>query len=518
MSWTASYSDSTSDWPQMSMDHRTEVVIVVDPYDSSRFLLEELLIRGWPLVAMRSSNEASECFDPSLFERVLVHTGDLLGTARSLRELVKRPVAVVAGSETGVALADALAEVLSLRGNGRALTQVRQDKYFTVERLRECGLTDIVQGRFGSAAEVAAFTSELTSSVIVKPCRTQGGSECLSICGSSEAAAAAAAEVLGSFDRRNDAVIVQEHIEGTEYIVDCVTCEGQSVVTGLWVCRRTLVGRSFAYDRKTTVPFLNDEGSVHRVICQYVFQCLAALGVQSGASHTKVVYHERKGPYLLKMCPWMHGSLAPAVYSACIGRENAQANLLADALTDGGMMMWKLESMSMGTTPYELGQYAIILDLQCHEDGILAQSVEEASGHWLRALSSFWSLKCDLEPGDRISPSRDAASSPGHIILIGADPTVVEAEAAMIREAERNGQLYVLSTSTSSKTPTPPTYSDDEGTWGKGCFLPISNAHPWSLYGRDLEAKVKKLETSPPGSPDFLPKACAEFVLAGVLE
>jgi len=528
MPWaTAGFHPVAAEWPQMAMEQRAEVVVVVDPYGSGRFLVDELLLRGWPLVAVRSSSEVHESlsssWDPTPFERTLVHCGDVLGTARSLREGLKRPVAVVAGSEPGAELADALAEVLSLRGNGTALSRCRQDKHYMHERLRDCGLAACAQRRCGSVREAVMFASELGPgrSVVVKPCASSG-TDCVFKCDGSEAVADAAAAVLGGRDsagRRNDAVLVQEHLQGTEYVVDCVSLDGQHLVTAIWACQKARIGSEFAYDRTTTVPFSSEEGSIQRAICEYVFQCLAALGVHTGASHTKVVYSETQGPCLVKSCPWMHGLVAPAVWAACAGREQAQAYLLADALAEGGMVLsWKLEAIGMGSPAYELANYSIILDLQCHEDGILARSVEEVAGEWIRALSSFWMMKCDLEPGDRIHRARDRLTSPGYIVLIGPDPAIVEQEAAVIREAERNGQMYLLSTSTSSKTPTPPACSDDEGTWGKcGLFLPpVAAPRDPSPRMRALEAQMANLLSSPSASPELLPKACAEFVLDGL--
>lgn len=365
--------------------------------------------------------------------------------------------------------------------------------------------------------------SELVSHsrpVVVKPCASSG-TDCVLKCNSVEAVADAAAGILGGRDlhgHRNEAVLVQEQLHGAEYVVDCVSLDGQHLVTAIWAVQRATLASDFAYDRKNTVPFSSEEGSVQRTICEYVFQCLAALGVQTGASHSKVIYNETLGPCLVKTCPWMHSSVAPAVWAACAGREQAQACLLADVLTEGGMMLsWRLEAIGMGSPAYELANYSIILDLQCHEDGILARSVEEVAGEWIRGLSSFWMMKCDLEPGDRLLRARDQLTSPGYIVLIGPDPSVVEQEAAMIREAERTGQMYILSTSTSSKTPTPPACSDDEGPWGKrSLFLPAPTEP--SPRMRALEAQMSCLLSSPSASPELLPKACAEFVLDGVLE
>lgn len=575
MSWAGGFAPSAPEWPQMPMEQRAEVhareptqvgqvVVVVDPYGGGGFLVDELLLRGWPLVAVRSSNEVhqamSSSWDPTLFECTLVHCGDVLGTARSLREGLKRPVAVVAGCESGADLADALAEVLSLRGNRTALSRCRQDKYFMHERLRDCGLRACCQQRCSTVREVMTFAAELGAwPLVVKPCASSG-TDCVIKCDGPNVLAYAAAAILASRNmsgRRHEAVLVQEFLHGTEYMVDCVSMDGQHLVSAIWVCRKARIGSDFAYDRTTTVPFSGEAGSVQRMICEYVFQCLAALGIQTGASQSKVIYSETQGPCLIKTRPHVHGSVAPAVWAACAGREQAQAFLVADALTQGGMMFqWKLESVAMGSPAYELANYSIILDLQCHEDGILARSVEEVAGEWIRGLSSFWLMKCDLEHGDRVYRSRDMLTSPGYVVLIGPDPAIVEQDAALIREAERNGQVYIFSASTSSKTPTPPACSDDEGcgpgarardppgklqgTWGKcGLFLPV--AHEPSPCMRALEApptgcpwlcqaQMANLLSSPSASPELLPKvlqrlpgrpniaqACAEFVLDGAL-
>jgi len=156
------------------------------------------------------------------------------------------------------------------------------------------------------------------------------------------------------------------------------------------------------------------------------------------------------------------------------------------------------------------------VDLQFYEDGILEKSIEDVAGDWLRSLPSFWDMNLMANRGDRVQRTRDRLTSPGYIVLLGPNAAVVEQDAAAIREAEQNGQLYVLRGT--SATPTPPTlriednWSDDDGTWGKRClFLPAPVDPSPKLTA--LEAQVATLLTSPQASPELLPLACAECVL-----
>lgn len=89
----------------------------------------------------------------------MVHTGDFAATVRGLAE--EEPVAVLAGIEIGVELADELSEALGLRTNGTALSPAWRDEYRMVEAVRPAGLRAAHQLTTADESELLAWYAKL---------------------------------------------------------------------------------------------------------------------------------------------------------------------------------------------------------------------------------------------------------------------------------------------------------------------------------------------------------------------
>lgn len=92
-------------------------------------------------------------------------------------------MAVVAGAETGVELADALSEGLGLRTNGTTGSICRRNKYHMGERVRDAGVRAVKQKLCRSLQDVCIFLDDLCESgkplkCVVKPVQS-AGSTCI---------------------------------------------------------------------------------------------------------------------------------------------------------------------------------------------------------------------------------------------------------------------------------------------------------------------------------------------------
>jgi hypothetical protein len=433
-----------------------EVVAIVDPYTSGRFLVEELRKRQWPMAAVRSSLSLDEgllsTWNPGVFDHIIVHRHNVTQTVEALRAI--RPVrAVIAGSEPGVALADELAAALGLRGNDPEGPRrcCRWDKYEMHERLSEVGLRALRQRLCSSSEDALAFAKEFGSwPLVVKAKSSHGGGGGVHLCGDMEALREAVAAVQASKDftgRGHDVALVQEFLEGKEYVVDCVSKGGQHLVAGTWVCCKTPTDCGFIYDCTRTVPYDCAPNSIQQRLYSYVFECLTALGVKHGASHCDVVFPAgtQADPCLVRLGARMHGSMGPALWTRCAGREHSQPFLVADLFTESGKeMSRRLREVQSGKPAYKLKQWAAQVDLQCPKGGILSRSVEGSSGAWFRRLPTFSSLRLYVEEGDRVSPTACLSTSPGFVVLLGETEAEVDKDLAAIRAREQSGGMYEL--------------------------------------------------------------------------
>jgi len=510
---------------------RDEAIAIVDPYTSGRFLVDELCQRGWPLVAVRSSLDINEVllgsWNPAPFERVVVHKGDLDETASAVKN--GRPTrAVIAGSDPGVGLADALSERLGLRTNGSELSRCRTDKFHMHERLRGSGLRACAQRRCSSVADALDFAASLGRwPLIAKPCASYGSCGVFQ-CEDLDALTEAVGLILDSKSiagHANDAVLVQEFLEGQEYVVDCVSLEGRHLVSATWAYKKTNVGGSFVYDHTKTLPYSCDEGSVQQTLYNYVFGCLTVLGIRNGASHSEVIVLPSGEPCLVETGARMHGSVGPGLWAECAGREQGQAFLVADVYAeDGKELSRKLEAVAAGGPAYDLEYSSVQVDLQCHQGGVLAESIEMAAGAWLRDLPTFWMSKFFVEVGDRVQPTRDMFTSPGYVILLGEEAADVERDAEAIRERERSGRMYKFEPETLGEANGAGNEEDGDMMTRRGSLVALKGSikDAYSMKGREMDSQADHLlspfvsrASSPVLSPQqapYLPPDIGELV------
>ena len=128
--------------------HDAQYVVLVDTYASTGTeLAHGFRSAGYTPVRVQSTPEVPIALrgqpDDYPYDVDIVHHGDLPETLAALMPF--QPVAVVACTEPGVELADALSEALHpITGaptNGTALSPARRDKYQMIERIKEQGAT-----------------------------------------------------------------------------------------------------------------------------------------------------------------------------------------------------------------------------------------------------------------------------------------------------------------------------------------------------------------------------------------
>eukprot|EP00928_Gymnodinium_smaydae_P019665 TRINITY_DN1754_c0_g2_i2.p1 TRINITY_DN1754_c0_g2~~TRINITY_DN1754_c0_g2_i2.p1 ORF type:complete len:561 (-),score=110.81 TRINITY_DN1754_c0_g2_i2:102-1742(-) len=488
-----------------------DAVAVVDPYGSGRLLVEELCRRKVVVLAVRSSlhvnQTLSATWNPVPFKLIVVHQGDLAKTAEALQSAA-RVRAVIAGSDPGVELADSLAETLGTRGNGTALSRCRWDKHAMHEQLRLNGLRACSQLRCASMEEAAAFLQESAWPVVVKPCASTGTDnvyKCNVLC----AVKAATATILSSKDscgRSNIEVLIQEFLEGTEYIVDCISMDGNHLVTGIWIQEQKHWSGGFVHRSTTTLPY-GGPGSKQEILREYVFKCLTALGVSNGASHCKVMLVDSASPCLIDMDASIHASLGPALWGECTSSKETQPYLVADLfLKDGGYVAQKLSEVGKGLDAYTLHRVGKHVDLQNLHSGVLQRSIEHTAGTFFKSLPSLWMSKFFVEEGDRLEPTRDVSSSPGFVILVGDSLEAVERDAAVIRKAEREGRICVFRSGGGLRARTVTEEVAMLDPAGLPCDLPIPLNAESKFRELDLQTtQLLKLECSPAQSPQMSP-------------
>jgi biotin carboxylase len=115
-------------------------------------------------------------------------------------------------------------------------------------------------------------------------------------------------KILGTvngFGAVNDTVIVQEFLEGTEYIVDLYSVAGRHGLVD--ACVYTKHGRGSRIGIYDTADFLPPDDPVVAVLADYVRLAADAVGIRNGSTHAEVIMTP-DGPRLVELAARYSGS------------------------------------------------------------------------------------------------------------------------------------------------------------------------------------------------------------------
>ena len=329
-------------------------------------------------------------YEPVLVEGVYIGSPDDIRRFRQVRERINRrvkgtiriipenpnydeileqvreldPALVIAGSEFGVPLATKLSADLGLPGNPVDRIPAMTQKDAMHQALKDHGLRSIHGVSVSTEEEALEFYRSLGSEdVVVKPARG-AGSQGVYICKNEQEMLNA---VRGHFVQcRNNgidppSVLVQERINGTEYVVNTVSCNGRHRVVSVGVYDKyRLSNGTIAYNYFRYVTRL-DIG--HSRLMQYACQVADAIGIKYGPVHGEYMVDD-KGPVLIEVnCRPMGGGLERK-YSEMISGQHE-----TDSALDSYLDPEKFREDSL--KPYRLKRCGISKDLVLAKDTLI---------------------------------------------------------------------------------------------------------------------------------------------------
>lgn len=410
---------------------------IVHPYSTGRYLSGAFAASGWRSVAVVPDQplpvfaDDVSSFRASDYAAVVTEAGDVVATASVLAAL--SVTAVIAGTESGIELADVLARQLGLPGNDPATSAARRDKGLMTDALARAGVpyARTIRARTLSAALAAA--RDIGGPVVVKPAAS-AASDNVTVCRSPqeiEAAWRAAAGQVNVMGLTNDELLVMEFLTGQQYMVNTVTYPGPGgrpahYVAEVWRdCRREVPGGKVIYDR---LDLLAGDDPRALAAGSYIADALDALGVVAGPAHCEMMVTSR-GPRLIEANVRLAGMADIAPMDRALGIS--QVGLAVEAVTDPAAF-----ARRAARGPYRRLAHAVQLDLAAPRPGIL----DGAALARIRSLPTVCGWVSHFRPGDRISPTVDLATSPGHLFLVGPSGQV-EADIGGIRALQGSG-LY----------------------------------------------------------------------------
>jgi biotin carboxylase len=278
--------------------------VVVDPLGTGAEYPAAFAAAGVEVVAVMSRPEPvplyAASWRPQDFRHVHVSTGDLDALAATLRAY--EPICLIPGSETGVELAEALVErVVPGTGHVPALAAARRDKWAMARAVEAAGLPRLRQLCTADPAEAAAWLAEAgLAEVVLKPPKSAATDD-VHLVGPGADWRPVFDRILGrvnEFGLVNEAVLLQEHAVGTEYLIDSYSVAGEHGLVD--VCRYSKVRRGDRIGVYDLVDFLAPDAPEVAGLWAYARSVLDAVGVRTGCCHTEVIV-TAAGPRFLEV-------------------------------------------------------------------------------------------------------------------------------------------------------------------------------------------------------------------------
>ena len=400
-------------------------VVIVDPLSSGVELAPAFKARGIPAIAVTLKPGEWNGFGSK------IRSGDFLkiipdqpGLIEILREY--EPIAVLPGTEEGVALAETLALALTpQRANDPEKAENRVHKAGMQQALQEAGVAALKTLSTASEQEVEAWIESngfFESPLIIKPPISAGSDKVFHV--------AAGGDWRTPFQRvldepskttgeSNKTVVVQELAVGTEFAVGTVSAGGKHYLAHLIQYNKTSSSdgqTKTVYDFVEFVPFTKE---AHGELFEYTKRALDALGIRWGAAHNEIMLTPN-GPRLIETGARMCGG--PVVGFARVASGSSQADKLVEIYADG----------DVSSKEYAFKKTVMPVFLASPARGKIsnAEALSETS-----KLPTFLNENLWFKNGDTVPHTVDYLSAIGIVALAGDRPSVLS-DKAKVREME----------------------------------------------------------------------------------
>ncbi len=413
--------------------HKTQVVLVVDPLSSGIELAPAFKARGVPSIAVTLTNNEWPEFGSRIKSSDFM---EIIPDQPNLENLLKEyePMAIISGTEEGLALAERLTELLTPHlTNDPEKALHRSHKYFMQAALKEAGVPALKTLHTACEKEAEAWIKDNNlqeAPLILKPPMSSGSEMVFHIPAAgdwSKIFQLILTEPSVISGKRSETVIIQEQAIGTEYALGTVSANGRHYLAHLIKYNKTSSG-----DRKTVfdhVEFVPYDKEILGDLFDYAKNSLDALGVRWGAAHTEIML-TKKGPRLIESSARMIGG--PVVGFAREATGSSQADKLVEIYIDGDVQ----------SKEYVLTKTVVPVFLRAFHSGI-ATNLDVLDGVF--ELPTLLNKFVWFKNGDCVPQTVDYLTSLGIIALTG-DRDSIFLDYRKIRDLESKLVFKPLST------------------------------------------------------------------------
>ncbi len=346
------------------------------------------------------------------------------------------PLLIVPGTEDGVILATRLANDMGLQCNPIENIDALTLKDEMQNRLAENGIRSI-RGRVVQSLEEAIeyYDSEGLDGVVVKP-KYGAASVGVRLCSNRQEMIEAVREVFnmsGVYGDDLNELVIQERINGQEYVVNTVSCDGVHRVTMMWKYNKikTSEGGNI-YDYDETV---NELGIGEAELVEYAYDVADALGIRYGPVHGEYMIDD-KGPVLIEVNCRPHGGYLDRRFMDFISGQHETDSALDSYLNPEKFNLDRLKG-------YRLFAQGVVKSFIVPKDLIVRSAPMNSIGVNLKSF-----FKTDLHPvqsPQTFSKTQDLETAGGTVYLAHEDPQQLQRDVDFLRDIEKRAFQLVLS-------------------------------------------------------------------------
>ena len=422
-------------------------IIIVQCMSTGKNYVQDIIDRNYnPIIlemkAFGDSEEALAYHEEVKAEYDLIENEfDLIyekDTYEETLEMVREynPLLIVAGTEDGVILATRLANDLDLLCNPIENIDALTLKDEMQNKLAENGIRSI-KGKVVRSVEEAIeyYDSECLDGVVVKP-KYGAASVGVRLCSNRQEMIEAVREVFnmsGVYGDDLNELVIQERINGQEYVVNTVSCDGVHRVTMIWKYNKIKTaegGNVYDYDET-----INELGIGEAELVEYAYDVADALGVKYGPVHGEYMIDE-KGPVLIEVNCRPHGGNLDAKFLDKISGQHETDSALDSYLNPEKFNLERLKG-------YRLFAHGVVKTFIVPKNLIARSSPMNSIGVNLKSF-----FKTDLnsiQSPQTFSKTQDLETAGGTVYLAHEDPNQLQQDVDFLRDIEKRAFQLVLS-------------------------------------------------------------------------
>ena len=422
-------------------------IIVVECKSTGCNFIEDITNMGYNPVVLETNvaeTEAAKEYAENIQKGYskIKHEFDIISeqdTYEETLEMVKKynPLLVLPGNERGVILASKLAYDLDLLCNPIENLDAMTLKHEMQNRLAEFGIRSIKGNNVTTLEDAIDFyDSENLEEVVIKPVYS-AGSASVRICANKEELIQAF-KILSTktnyFGDENGEFLIQERINGEEYIVNTVSCEGIPRVTTVWKYNKIKTSDgAMVYDSCETV---NELGLGEAEMIEYAYKVAEALGIKYGPVHGEYMIDD-KGPVLIEVnCRPMGGDMDIGFLERIAGHHETDCILTSYLKPE----LFKQQLKK----PYQLYAKGILKFFIVPNDILASSSPMKNISIKLESHHNTVFVEFDGGVAKEFLKTEDLDTSPGTIYLVHENPSIVQQDIDFLRDIERYTFSLVL--------------------------------------------------------------------------